>query len=48
MLTGARFGTSDIKRAIAFYDKVAATLGATRVIDRPGMAGYRGTRACCS
>ena len=25
MLTGARFGTSDIKRAIAFYDAVAAT-----------------------
>ena len=42
MLTGARFGTSDIKRAIAFYDAVAATLGATRTIDRPGMAGYRG------
>jgi catechol 2,3-dioxygenase-like lactoylglutathione lyase family enzyme len=42
MLTGARFGTSDIKRAIAFYDAVAAALGATRVIDRQGLAGYRG------
>ena len=42
MLTGARFGTSDIKRAIAFYDAVAAELGATRIIDRHGMAGYRG------
>jgi catechol 2,3-dioxygenase-like lactoylglutathione lyase family enzyme len=42
MLTGARFGTSDIKRAIAFYDKVADALGASRVIDRHGMAGYRG------
>ena len=42
MLTGARFGTSDIKRAIAFYDAVAGTLGASRVMDRPGMAAYRG------
>lgn len=42
MLTGARIGTSDIKRAIAFYEKVACELGATRVIDRHGMAGYRG------
>lgn len=42
MLTGARFGTSDIKRAIAFYDKVAAELGAARVIDRHGLAGWRG------
>jgi catechol 2,3-dioxygenase-like lactoylglutathione lyase family enzyme len=42
MLTGARFGTSDIKRAIAFYDAVAKELGASRIIDRPGMVGYRG------
>ncbi len=42
MLTGARFGTRDIKRAIAFYDKVTAEIGATRVIERHGMAGYRG------
>ena len=42
MLTGARFGTRDIKRAIAFYDAVTAALGATRIIDRHGMAGYRG------
>ena len=42
MLTGTRFGTSDIKRAIAFYDAVSGALGAARVIDRPGMAGYRG------
>ena len=42
MLTGARFGTRDIKRAIAFYDAVAGELGASRVIDRHGMAGYRG------
>ena len=42
MLTGARFGTRDIKRAIAFYDAVTAELGGSRVIDRHGMAGYRG------
>ena len=42
MLTGARFGTRDIKRAIAFYDAIAAILGAAKVIDRPGAVGYRG------
>jgi catechol 2,3-dioxygenase-like lactoylglutathione lyase family enzyme len=42
MLTGARFGTRDIKRAIAFYDAVIVELGGARVIDRHGMAGYRG------
>ena len=42
MLTGARFGTRDIKRAIAFYDAVTAEIGASRVIERHGMAGYRG------
>ena len=42
MLTGARIGTRDIKRAIAFYDAVAAELGATRVIDRHGLVGWRG------
>ena len=42
VLTGARFGTRDIKRAIAFYDAVTAELGGARVIDRHGMAGYRG------
>jgi catechol 2,3-dioxygenase-like lactoylglutathione lyase family enzyme len=42
MLTGARFGTRDIKRAIAFYDAIAAILGAKRVIDRHGAVGYRG------
>jgi catechol 2,3-dioxygenase-like lactoylglutathione lyase family enzyme len=42
MLTTARVGTRDIKRAIAFYDKVAAELGANRVVDRHGLAGWRG------
>jgi catechol 2,3-dioxygenase-like lactoylglutathione lyase family enzyme len=42
MQTGARFGTRDIKRAIEFYDAIAEIIGAKRVIDRHGMAGYRG------
>ncbi len=42
MLAGARFGTRDIKRAIVFYDAVAGALGASRVIDRHGLVGYRG------
>ncbi len=42
MLTGARIGTRDIRRAIAFYDAIAAELGATRVIDRHGLVGWRG------
>ncbi|MGE3692848.1 MAG: VOC family protein [Novosphingobium sp.] len=42
MLTGARFGTRDIKRAIAFYDAVTGALGSSRVIDRHGLVGYRG------
>lgn len=42
MLTGARVGTRDIKRAIAFYDAVAEILGAARVVDRHGLAGWRG------
>lgn len=44
MLTGARFGTRDIKRAIDFYDAIAEILGASRVIDRHGMAAWRGPR----
>ena len=42
MLTGARVGTREIKRAIAFYHAVAGALGASRVIDRHGLAGWRG------
>ena len=43
MLTGARVGTRDIKRAIAFYDAVGTALGAVRVVDRHGLAGWRGS-----
>ena len=42
MLTGARIGTCDIKRAIGFYDALAEVLGAARVVDRHGLAGWRG------
>jgi catechol 2,3-dioxygenase-like lactoylglutathione lyase family enzyme len=42
MLTTARVGTRDIKRAIAFYDAIAAELGASRVVDRHGLVGWRG------
>jgi catechol 2,3-dioxygenase-like lactoylglutathione lyase family enzyme len=42
MLTVGRFGTRDLPRATAFYDEIAALLGARRVIDRPEVVGYRG------
>jgi catechol 2,3-dioxygenase-like lactoylglutathione lyase family enzyme len=42
MLTVARFGTCDLPRAVAFYDEIAALLGATRVIDREDVKAYKG------
>lgn len=42
MLSLGRYGTNDIRRAIAFYDAITAPLGAARVLDRPGAVGYRG------
>jgi catechol 2,3-dioxygenase-like lactoylglutathione lyase family enzyme len=42
MLTVARFGTRDLTRAAAFYDEIAALLGATRVIDRDEVKAYKG------
>jgi catechol 2,3-dioxygenase-like lactoylglutathione lyase family enzyme len=33
-------GTNDIDRAAAFYDKVLATLGCTRVMQYPGAVAY--------
>lgn len=42
MLTVGRFGTRDLGRATAFYDAIAALLGARRVLDRPVVVGYRG------
>ena len=43
MLSTGRFGTRDLPRAVAFYDAIAELLGATRVYDRPNLAGYRGS-----
>ena len=42
MLSMARFGTRDFPRAIAFYDAVAASIGASKIMEYPGAAGYRG------
>jgi catechol 2,3-dioxygenase-like lactoylglutathione lyase family enzyme len=42
MLTVARYGTKDLDRAKAFYDAIAALLGAGRVMDRPEAVGYKG------
>jgi catechol 2,3-dioxygenase-like lactoylglutathione lyase family enzyme len=42
MLTVARYGTRDLERAKAFYDAIAALLGASRVMDRPEAVGYKG------
>lgn len=33
-------GTNDIDRAVAFYDKVLATLGCIRVMQYPGAVAY--------
>jgi catechol 2,3-dioxygenase-like lactoylglutathione lyase family enzyme len=43
MLSVARFGTRDLARAAAFYDEIAALLGAARVIDREEVKAYKGT-----
>lgn len=42
MLTVGRFGTRDLARATAFYDEIAALLGAQRVIERPDVVAYKG------
>lgn len=42
MLTVGRFGTRDLARATAFYDEIAALLGAKRVIERPELVAYKG------
>jgi catechol 2,3-dioxygenase-like lactoylglutathione lyase family enzyme len=42
MLSVARFGTRDFPRAVAFYDEIAALLGARRVIDRDEVKAYKG------
>lgn len=42
MLTVARYGTRDLERAKSFYDPITRLLGATRVLDRPEVVGYKG------
>jgi Predicted lactoylglutathione lyase len=42
MLTVARYGTRNLDRAKVYYDAITALLGATRVIDRPEVVGYKG------
>lgn len=42
MLSTGRVGTRNLPRAVAFYDGIAQLLGATKVYDRPDLAGYRG------
>jgi catechol 2,3-dioxygenase-like lactoylglutathione lyase family enzyme len=42
MLSVARYGTRDLARAAAFYDQIAALLGAQRVIDRDEVKAYKG------
>jgi predicted lactoylglutathione lyase len=42
MLAATRFGTSDIERAKVFYDAITKILGATRVLDKPNVVGYKG------
>lgn len=42
MLNVARYGTRDLERAKVFYDAITGLLGATRVVERPDVVGYRG------
>jgi catechol 2,3-dioxygenase-like lactoylglutathione lyase family enzyme len=42
MLNVARYGTRDLTRAKAFYDEIAALLGARRVMEMPEVVGYQG------
>ena len=41
MLSAARYGTKDLPRAKAFYDQIAALLGAARIMDREDLAAYK-------
>jgi catechol 2,3-dioxygenase-like lactoylglutathione lyase family enzyme len=42
MLTIARYGTRNLERAKVFYDAITGLLGATRVMERPEVVGYKG------
>jgi len=40
ILSHISIGTNDFERAVAFYDRVLATLGCTRVMEHPGAVAY--------
>jgi predicted lactoylglutathione lyase len=42
MLSVGRYGTRDLARATAFYDEIAALVGAKRVIERDEVVAYKG------
>jgi catechol 2,3-dioxygenase-like lactoylglutathione lyase family enzyme len=44
MLMATRLGTRDFEPAKAFYDQIAALLGAKKIIERPGLVGYKGEK----
>lgn len=40
MISHISIGTNDFEKAIAFYDKVLATLGCKRMMEHPGAIAY--------
>ncbi len=40
MMSHVSIGTADFARATAFYDRVLATIGATRIMEHPGAVAY--------
>ena len=40
MLAGGRFGTNDLARARAFYDPIAALVGAAAIMEYPNLVAY--------
>jgi catechol 2,3-dioxygenase-like lactoylglutathione lyase family enzyme len=40
IISHVSIGTDDLERALAFYDKVLATLGCRRIMEHPGAVAY--------
>ncbi|WP_068313070.1 VOC family protein [Polycladidibacter hongkongensis] len=40
IMSHVSIGVTDFERAIAFYDKVLATIGARRIMEHPGAVAY--------
>ena len=40
ILSHVSLGTNDFDRAVAFYDRVLATIGCRRILEHPGAVGY--------